>query len=223
MNTLDCGDLPERDPSEDGNHNYQFPIIDSQLDLTESHPWKPFLPEHCRILMLGSFPPSRKRWSMDFFYPNFTNDMWRIVGLCCFDDKNHFVDLEHKTFRLDRLIPFLKERGIGLYDMASVIRRLKNTASDKDLEVVKPTDIHALISHVPECTTIVTTGQKATDLFCQQMVINTQPAVGSYVSFDFEGRSMRLFRMPSSSRAYPLALERKADVYRTLFCNIPLP
>ena len=47
----------------------------------EVHPLQPFLPEKARLLMLGSFPPQRKRWSMDFFYPNIQNDMWRIFGL----------------------------------------------------------------------------------------------------------------------------------------------
>ena len=40
---------------------------------TEKHPLEPFLPENAKILMLGSFPPKRERWSMDFFYPNWIN------------------------------------------------------------------------------------------------------------------------------------------------------
>ena len=36
---------------------------------------------------------------MDFFYPNCINDMWRIFGLLLEGDKNHFVDIEAKTFR----------------------------------------------------------------------------------------------------------------------------
>ena len=47
---------------------------------SELHPLEPFLPANARVLMLGSFPPKRIRWSMDFFYPNLQNDMWRIVG-----------------------------------------------------------------------------------------------------------------------------------------------
>ena len=50
----------------------------------EKHPLEPFLPPKAKLLMLGSFPPQRKRWSMDFYYPNLNNDMWRIVGLLFF-------------------------------------------------------------------------------------------------------------------------------------------
>ena len=60
--------------------------------MIEYHPLKPFLPEGSRLLMLGSFPPARHRWCMDFFYPNFINDMWRIFGIVFFDDREHFVD-----------------------------------------------------------------------------------------------------------------------------------
>lgn len=54
---------------------------------SERHPLEPFLPENARLLMLGSFPPKRIRWSMEFFYPNLQNDMWRIVGYLATGDK----------------------------------------------------------------------------------------------------------------------------------------
>lgn len=189
---------------------------------TERHPWQPFLPEGCRLLVLGSFPPARKRWAMDFFYPNYTNDFWRICGICFHDDKLYYVDEARRTYRRNLIEQMLTERRIGLYDTATVVRRLKNTASDKDLEVVMPTDVAALLRQAPQCQAVCTTGQKATDVLCQQLAIDQQPRVGDSVSFTFEGRPMRLWRMPSSSRAYPMAVERKADFYRPMFDAITL-
>ena len=188
----------------------------------ERHPWQPFLPEGCRLLVLGSFPPARKRWAMDFFYPNYTNDFWRICGICFHDDKLYYVDEARCTYRRNLIEQMLTERRIGLYDTATVVRRLKNTASDKDLEVVTPTDVAALLRQAPQCQAVCTTGQKATDVLCQQLAIDQQPRVGDSVSFTFEGRPMRLWRMPSSSRAYPMAVERKADFYRPMFDAITL-
>ena len=43
-------------------------------DGVEWHPLIPFLPENARVLFLGSFPPLRNRWCIDFYYPNFIND-----------------------------------------------------------------------------------------------------------------------------------------------------
>ena len=185
---------------------------------TEQHPLLPFLPPHARILMLGSFPPPRKRWSIDFFYPNMQNDMWRIFGLHFFGDKNYFVDLPTKRFRKELIIEFLTQRGIALYDTASTICRLQDNASDKYLEVVEPTDISLLLRHIPQCQAIVTTGQKATDILCEQFSLTTQPSVGGYITFETDsGRILRLYRMPSSSRAYPLALEKNATIYGKMF------
>ena len=183
----------------------------------ERHPFEPFLPDGCRLLMLGSFPPSERRWSMRFYYPNFTNDMWRIFGLCFYGDKMHFVKQEEKTFRLDLIIPFLHKYGIGMYDTATAVRRLKNTASDKDLEVVEPTDLQTMVRSLPRLTDIVTTGQKATDVLAEVFCIERQPKVGESVNFVFDERELRLWRIPSSSRAYPMKVERKAEFYERMF------
>lgn len=187
----------------------------------ERHPLEPFLPVGARILMLGSFPPARKRWSMEFFYPNWINDMWRIWGLIFFNDKEHFIAEDEagkkvKRFDKDRCAAFAAEKGIAMYDTACQVRRLKDNASDKFLEVVKATDLPALLSMIPECNAIVTTGQKATDIIVSTFGC-AEPSVGDCTGFDLEGRKMRLWRMPSSSRAYPLPLEKKAEFYRKMF------
>ena len=87
--------------------NDASPTLPTPETPVEHHPLRPFLPEEAKVLMLGSFPPPQKRWSIDFFYPNLQNDMWRIFGLCFFADKMHFVDAANRTFRLDDIVPFL--------------------------------------------------------------------------------------------------------------------
>ena len=185
------------------------------LSGVEHHPLEPFLPENAVLLMLGSFPPQKKRWSMDFFYPNLQNDMWRIFGFIFFDDKDYFLSPE-KIFDKERIIAFLREKGIALYDTASCVRRLQDNASDKFLEVVSPTDIGLLLQQLPSCRAVVTTGQKATDTLLS-LVEASQPPVGGFSTFHFEGRTIRLYRMPSSSRAYPLPLAKKAAAYAGVF------
>lgn len=187
----------------------------------EKHPLEPFLPSKTKLLMLGSFPPQKKRWSMDFYYPNLNNDMWRIFGVLFFNNKDYFLNETRKAFVRERIIDFLNEKGIALFDTASSIRRLQDNASDKFLEVVEATDVAALLRQLPECKAIVTTGQKATDTLRQQFDVE-EPKVGDYAEFVFEGRAMRLYRMPSSSRAYPLALDKKAAAYRIMYQDLQL-
>ena len=189
--------------------------------MIEEHPLEPFLPSNATLLMLGSFPPQKKRWSMDFFYPNLQNDMWRIFGFLFFNDKDHFLLPGKKAFNKDYLVEFLKEKGIALYDTATAIRRLQDNASDKFLEVIEPTDIRLLLKQLPQCQAIVTTGQKATDIIRSQIEVN-EPSVGQSCPFEFEDRILQLYRMPSSSRAYPLALEKKTAVYRLMLNELGL-
>ena len=189
----------------------------------ESHPLQPFLPSNAKLLMLGSFPPPKERWKMDFYYPNYQNDMWRIFGYLFFDDKNYFLDLENKNFKQQQIHDFLIEKGIAIFDTAVQVQRLKGNASDKFLQIVTPTNLQDLLEQIPLCNTLMTTGDKATDTLMLSLPENTEkPQIGQSTQTYFVGRWLDLYRMPSSSRAYPLALEKKAEAYRVLFENIGL-
>ena len=191
------------------------------VDGVEYHPLIPFLPENAKVLFLGSFPPQRKRWCMDFYYPNFINDHWRIEGQIFFGDKNHFVDVEAKRFKIDEIVAFCKGKGLAFFDTSTAIRRLQDNASDKFLEVVELTDIRALLQQLPHCRAIITTGEKATETICASLQIPEIPKVNSSVAipklFNNNGEQVRLYRLPSSSRAYPLSFDKKVEAYRCCF------
>ena len=180
----------------------------------EHHPLEPFLPLNARLLFLGSFPPPRQRWCMDFYYPNFQNDHWRIEGAAWFEDRNYFVDTEKKCFLKEKIVDFLNQKGIALYDTAQTVRRLKDNASDAFLEIVEPTNIKALLQHLPQCHAIATTGEKATGEVCRYFGIIPIPALGSKTELE---KDLFLYRLPSSSRAYPLAFEKKVAAYQMVF------
>ena len=183
----------------------------------ENHPFEPWLPVNAHLLMLGTFPPSPKRWCMPWYYPNFQNDMWRIFGIIFFGDKLHFVDAEKKQYRLDAIKEFLEEKGVAIFDTAQKVIRTKNTASDKDLLIVEPADLDGMLRALPECKAVLTAGQLATKVFTEHYHITETPKMGGYVEFTFENRTLRLYRMPSSSRAYPLSVEKKAEYYKLIF------
>lgn len=189
----------------------------------ETHPFEPWLPVNAKLLMLGTFPPAPKRWAMEWYYPNFTNDMWRIFGLIFFGDKLHFVDEANKTYRLNELKQFLKEKGVALFDTALRIRRTTGTASDKDLEIVQPADLDGMLRSLPECKAVLAAGQLATKVFTEHYNIDARNLkMGEYRTFDFEGRALKLYRQPSSSRAYPMKVEKKAVYYEQMFKEIQI-
>jgi G:T/U mismatch-specific DNA glycosylase len=184
----------------------------------EVHPLTLFAPEGARLLMLGSFPPPRERWRMDFFYPNFQNDMWRIFGLVFFGDKSHFLTDDGRAFREVELRRFLTERGIAIWDTAMEVSRLQGNASDKFLEVLRPIDLRQTLALLPSCRAIAVTGQKALDtLLTLVSAPSPPPKTGEWTDAALDDRHFRLYRMPSSSRAYPLSVEKKAEKYRRMF------
>ena len=198
--------------------------MERSRDGVEYHPLRPFLPEKAKVLFLGSFPPQRKRWCMDFYYPNFINDHWRIEGQIFYGDKNHCVDLEAKRFKIDEIVAFCEEKGLAFFDTSTAIRRLQDNASDKFLEVVEPTDIPALLKRLPHLRAIVTTGEKATETLCRTMGMAETPKVNTYVRVSntnstnlTNGGGLLLYRLPSSSRAYPLSFDKKVEAYRRFF------
>ena len=198
----------------------------------ERHPLRPFLPTNAELLMLGSFPPPKERWCMDFFYPNPQNDMWRIMGQIFFGDKTYFegqrdlmkvprdqvqsTKAGRKVFNREEIASFCETKGIAIFDTAQAVIRLQGNAADEHLEIVEQTDIAALLQQIPLCHNICCTGGKAAQTLAETLHC-VLPKVGESIETSFAGRTIRFWRMPSSSRAYPLSLEKKTAAYRRMF------
>ena len=170
----------------------------------EHHPFAPILPENATVVMMGTFPPTNEKRCMQFHYPNFQNDMWRIMGLVFYQNADHFRVGEEKRFDPVRIEAFLREKGIALCSSAQTAIRLKGNASDKDLKIVEPVDMPKLLKTLPHVKWIFTTGGLATDTL-----------------FDSK-RPLFLYRLPSTSRAYPLSLAKKVEAYKQFFIRAGL-
>lgn len=192
----------------------------------ESHPWQPFIPDGAKVLIMGTFPPQAKRWSMDFYYPNRTNDFWKICGLLFLGDKDALLSDDRKTYDIDKIRSLMTEKRIALNDTVRKARRLKGNASDKFLEVIEPVPLFRLLSEMPGCHAVATTGEKAAGIVAAltgtdiprmgEMTLATVPPPDASES----PGQLEIWRMPSTSRAYPLAVERKAEYYATLFRHL---
>ena len=138
------------------------------------------------------------------------------MGIIFFGDRDRFCVPGEKRFDEAAIREFCTREGLAFYDTACEVRRLRDNASDAFLEVAQATDIAALLRQIPDCHTIVTTGEKASSLVAEWLDCNV-PAVGAFVETSYADLPLRFWRMPSTSRAYPLPLEKKAEEYRKLF------
>ena len=87
--------------------------------------------------------------------------------------------------------------------------------------MVEPTDITSLLRQLPHLRAIATTGEKATATICATLAIAETPKTGTSTPIpgicNKDGEQITLHRLPSSSRAYPMSLEKKAEAYRHMF------
>lgn len=184
----------------------------SQIPL-ERHPFPPYVPHNAKVLIMGTFPPQPKRWAMNFYYPNRTNDFWPMMGLIFCGDRRALLNPDGKTFNLNQIKSLLNQYGIAMSDTGFEVRRLMDNASDKYLEIVTPAPLHKLLDRMPLCRAIATTGEKAADVIAS--LTHTQPpGMGKMVPIS---DTISHWRMPSTSRAYPLPLEQKAAYYAEMF------
>ena len=182
----------------------------------ESQPWEPFVPANARVLVMGTFPPQPKRWAMDFYYPNRTNDFWPMMGLIFFGDREALRLPGTKDFDVVAIKRLLNEKGIALNDTGRRVRRLMGNASDKFLEIVEPVPLYDVLALMPLCKAVATTGEKAAGVIAE-ITSTPLPKMGEHV---IATDGLDIWRMPSTSRAFPMKLEAKAEYYARLFRSV---
>ncbi len=197
----------------------------------ETHPFEPVLPPNATVMMMGTFPPTADKWAMSFHYPNFYNDMWRIYGRVFFDDADYFRVGDEKRFDPERIRDFMFERGIASCPTVKQAIRETGNASDKNLTVVTPVDLDVILPQVPKVETLFTTGGKATEvllnLLSEPIAKSKHPKTNQSMDYPYQWQStdnqkadvsnLTLYRLPSTSRAYPLSLDKKVAAYKAFF------
>ena len=217
---------------EDTNNkaNNEIAAAESSSGEIENHPFVPVLPPNATIMMMGTFPPTSDKWAMSFHYPNFYNDMWRIYGRVFFDDADYFRVGDEKRFDPERIRDFMFERGIASCPTVKQAIRETGNASDKNLTVVTPVDLDSILPQVPKVETLFTTGGKATEvllgLLDEPIAKSKHPKTNQSMDYPYqwqndeqttEVNNLTLYRLPSTSRAYPLSLDKKVAAYKAFF------
>ena len=217
-------------PSTQKTANTESKLSDDKATELENHPFEPVLPPNATVMMMGTFPPTADKWAMSFHYPNFYNDMWRIYGRVFFDDADYFRVGDEKRFDPERIRDFMFERGIASCPTVKQAIRETGNASDKNLTVVTPVDLEVILPQVPKVKSLFTTGGKATevllDLLSEPIAKSKHPKTNQRMDYPYQWQNaeqtteindLTLYRLPSTSRAYPLSLDKKVAAYKAFF------
>jgi G:T/U-mismatch repair DNA glycosylase len=119
----------------------------------EIHPWNRYIPANAKSIIIGTFPPTLRNWSYDFFYPNKNNYFWRIMAQIAGKPLQHFSGEEAVEERKN----ILNQLGTGVSDMGKIIRRTKGSSSDENLEIVEYMDILRILEENPSLRKIIFT------------------------------------------------------------------
>ena len=121
--------------------------------IEETHPWNWHVPLGAKSIIIGTFPPTIRNWSYNFFYPNKNNYFWKIMAGIAGKPLQYFSGEEAVEERRN----ILDQLKIGVSDMGKIIRRTKGNSSDENLEVVEYMDILKILHENPSLQKIIFT------------------------------------------------------------------
>jgi G:T/U-mismatch repair DNA glycosylase len=139
------------------------------MNLTEIHPWNYYIPKNCKILIVGTFPPMKRNWNYDFFYPNKANFFWKTMAEIAAVNLIFFSGEDAVNERKQ----ILQTLRVGVTDMACKIVRNNNNSLDENLELIEFMDIFKILNENQEILKLIFTSRSgkanAAKWFCKYL------------------------------------------------------
>jgi G:T/U-mismatch repair DNA glycosylase len=187
----------------------------------ETHPdWYHDIPE-MKVMILGNFPPHRKKWDYEFYYPNKINNFWKVLAA-----------LAGKPLKEMKGGPAVEERKrimeklkVGVFNIAKSIKRKGVSARDTDIEIVEYNDLVSVLKKHKELRKIVLAGYSAPNSTARKFIEYldlqgisferpTLIKMGSTFKIRFENREIECVILNSTSTAFPIKLDVLVEQFR---------
>lgn len=167
--------------------------------MIEKHPFPPFIPKDCKVLVIGSFPgkeSTQEKRLDDWFYGANRNQFWKLL------EKINGFELKTKD---DKKKLFDKAK-IGITDIIESCERNENSNSDSNLiNKVYNSQLTEIIESNP-IEKILFTSKGVNKELCQNFMIP---------------ENVNLITLPSPSPIFRrMSFEEKAEKYKTQFPRI---
>ena len=153
------------------------------------HCFAPIVTPRTRLLILGSLPGAASL-AAGHYYANPRNQFWRLLEIAI---EQPLASLSYED-RLDTL----RSAGIGLWDTVAAASR--SGSLDADIRLEAASDVPALAATLPELRAIAFNGGTAARIGRREL----------------DATALTLIDLPSSSPAYTLGFERKAEAWSRL-------
>ncbi len=188
----------------------------------ETHPFKFYSPPYCHSLIVGTFPPTKKNWSYEFFYPNKQNLFWGIMAQVAGKVLQHFSADEAVAERKE----ILAVLNTAITDMGLIVRRTNDSSLDENLHAIEYMDILHLLDQHPLINKIIFTSSSGrtsaarwfSNYLKQKNIIHKFPKGVKPLrsEFVYKGRTITLVILYSPSRraANRVSLAELTNMYR---------
>lgn len=187
----------------------------------ETHPGWDFNIPVMKTLILGNFPPHRKRWDYEFFYPNKQNNFWKVLAEINGSPLNHMTGNAAVEER-KHLMQVLKT---GVLNIAHKVRRKGASARDTDIEILEYNDVIGFIEKHPELEIIIIAGYSAKNSTAKKFMeylakhkikFKAPPEITAGAQFPLyvKNRTIKCVIVNSTSTAFPIKLKDLADQFR---------
>lgn len=187
----------------------------------ETHPFKLYSPPNANILIAGTFPPTKKNWSYEFFYPNRQNLFWKIMANIAGKELRHFSGMEAVEERKE-ILNFL---NVAITDMGLKVNRIRDSFLDEHLIAIEFMDILEMLDQHTRINKIIFTSSSGkvsaarwfVEYLKQKQIIHKFPRGIKPVTsvFNYKGRAISLVILHSPSRraANRISLEELTAMY----------
>lgn len=188
----------------------------------ELHPWNWFAPENSRMLIVGTFPPTKRNWSFDFFYPNKANLFWKVMARIAGTE----LQIPGGESAVEERKDILRKLRIAVTDMGQHITRSNNSSLDENLRVVAYMDIFQILDENPGIRKLIFTSSSGKEsavrwfnLFLTEKGIPHRFPTGKRPiksSFQYHNRTIELVVLYSTSprAANRISFDHLVELYR---------
>jgi G:T/U-mismatch repair DNA glycosylase len=130
-------------------------------NMIETHPYKPFVDNNSKLLIIGTTPPMRFTQKLelyiddvDFYYGSRDNYFWDLIG----DVFGLNFEIKNSEEAINQRKDFLTKYRIGLVDIVLKFSRNEKNASDSNLNVQEFQNIYKILIENPQIEKVFFTG-----------------------------------------------------------------
>jgi G:T/U-mismatch repair DNA glycosylase len=107
-----------------------------------------------RTLILGTFPPHKRKRHYEFYYPNSQNRFWKVMA----EIANTKLSQNRGPQAVEERKRLMAQLKVGVQNMGRAILRGGLSSADKDIEVTEFQDIRGIINENDSLQAILLTG-----------------------------------------------------------------